>query len=168
VERYGLAEIRDWFFEVWNEPNLRNCWAGKRERRDLLQSPMKTRNALKAWLAPLRWEDRRPLRRLATDSFNIVHQQVPRRFLLYSRLSERTALNVLPRRKGSPIRNVALAFRKGTTRESIRESLTADIFLRIQCRLSEPVIYALCRRLLVTHIRHAAGGLGHGTVVLDF
>lgn len=22
VERYGLAEVREWFFEVWNEPNL--------------------------------------------------------------------------------------------------------------------------------------------------
>ena len=22
VERYGLAEVRQWFFEVWNEPNL--------------------------------------------------------------------------------------------------------------------------------------------------
>jgi xylan 1,4-beta-xylosidase len=28
VDRYGLAEVRDWFFEVWNEPNLRAFWTG--------------------------------------------------------------------------------------------------------------------------------------------
>ncbi len=31
VERYGLAEVRTWFFEVWNEPNLRYFWAGTQE-----------------------------------------------------------------------------------------------------------------------------------------
>jgi xylan 1,4-beta-xylosidase len=28
VQRYGLAEVRQWFFEVWNEPNLEAFWAG--------------------------------------------------------------------------------------------------------------------------------------------
>lgn len=28
VERYGLAEVRTWFFEVWNEPNLTAFWTG--------------------------------------------------------------------------------------------------------------------------------------------
>jgi xylan 1,4-beta-xylosidase len=28
LERYGLAEVRSWFFEVWNEPNLKFFWAG--------------------------------------------------------------------------------------------------------------------------------------------
>lgn len=28
VERYGLHEVREWFFEVWNEPNLKAFWAG--------------------------------------------------------------------------------------------------------------------------------------------
>ena len=26
VDRYGLAEVRTWFFEVWNEPNLDGFW----------------------------------------------------------------------------------------------------------------------------------------------
>src|SRR5665213_12381 len=30
VDRYGAAEIREWFFEVWNEPNLQNFWRGSR------------------------------------------------------------------------------------------------------------------------------------------
>jgi xylan 1,4-beta-xylosidase len=28
VDRYGLDEVRRWYFEVWNEPNLRAFWAG--------------------------------------------------------------------------------------------------------------------------------------------
>lgn len=31
VERYGLDEVRTWFFEVWNEPNLRFFWDGTQE-----------------------------------------------------------------------------------------------------------------------------------------
>ena len=28
VERYGVEEVRTWFFEVWNEPNLKAFWTG--------------------------------------------------------------------------------------------------------------------------------------------
>lgn len=32
VSRYGIDEVKTWFFEVWNEPNLRNFfWAGTME-----------------------------------------------------------------------------------------------------------------------------------------
>ena len=31
VARYGAAEVREWFFEVWNEPNLKQFWSGSRE-----------------------------------------------------------------------------------------------------------------------------------------
>ena len=31
AERYGLAEIREWFFEVWNEPNLDAFGSGKQD-----------------------------------------------------------------------------------------------------------------------------------------
>ncbi|MEV4759594.1 hypothetical protein AB0J86_31480 [Micromonospora sp. NPDC049559] len=30
VDRYGLAEVRRWYFEVWNEPNLRGFFRGTR------------------------------------------------------------------------------------------------------------------------------------------
>jgi len=30
-ERYGLEELRRWYFEVWNEPNLRSFWAGTQQ-----------------------------------------------------------------------------------------------------------------------------------------
>ena len=28
IDRYGVKEVRQWYFEVWNEPNLRWFWAG--------------------------------------------------------------------------------------------------------------------------------------------
>jgi len=28
VQRYGVSEVRKWFFEVWNEPNLHHFWTG--------------------------------------------------------------------------------------------------------------------------------------------
>ncbi len=31
VDRYGAAEVREWFFEVWNEPNLQTFWLGSRD-----------------------------------------------------------------------------------------------------------------------------------------
>ena len=30
VDRYGVGEVRSWFFEVWNEPNLPAFWRGTR------------------------------------------------------------------------------------------------------------------------------------------
>lgn len=31
VDRYGIDEIRKWYFEVWNEPNLSGFWSGSKE-----------------------------------------------------------------------------------------------------------------------------------------
>jgi xylan 1,4-beta-xylosidase len=31
VNRYGVEEVRNWFFEVWNEPNLKAFWTGTQE-----------------------------------------------------------------------------------------------------------------------------------------
>jgi xylan 1,4-beta-xylosidase len=28
VDRYGISEVRQWYFEVWNEPNLSAFWTG--------------------------------------------------------------------------------------------------------------------------------------------
>jgi xylan 1,4-beta-xylosidase len=32
MERYGREEVRRWYFEVWNEPNLPAFWAGTQEQ----------------------------------------------------------------------------------------------------------------------------------------
>ena len=49
IERYGLAEVQQWFFEVWNEPNLRFFFAeGKAApvtyRRGILTEMIKQAN----------------------------------------------------------------------------------------------------------------------------
>lgn len=31
IERYGYDEVRTWYFEVWNEPNLSSFWSGSKE-----------------------------------------------------------------------------------------------------------------------------------------
>ena len=31
VQRYGADEVRRWYFEVWNEPNLEQFWSGTRQ-----------------------------------------------------------------------------------------------------------------------------------------
>jgi xylan 1,4-beta-xylosidase len=31
MERYGLDEVSQWFFETWNEPNLKAFWTGTRQ-----------------------------------------------------------------------------------------------------------------------------------------
>ena len=45
VERYGLSEVREWFFEVWNEPNLRSFWTGT--QRDYFKLYRYTAEAIK-------------------------------------------------------------------------------------------------------------------------
>jgi xylan 1,4-beta-xylosidase len=31
IDRYGATEVRRWYFEVWNEPNLANFWTGTQQ-----------------------------------------------------------------------------------------------------------------------------------------
>src|SRR3989454_3350335 len=45
VQRYGAAEVREWFFEVWNEPNLRAFWTGT--QRDYFKLYRYTADAIK-------------------------------------------------------------------------------------------------------------------------
>ena len=36
VDRYGIKEVRQWFFEIWNEPNLSAFWTGSQQDYFLL------------------------------------------------------------------------------------------------------------------------------------
>jgi xylan 1,4-beta-xylosidase len=46
VDRYGATEVRRWFFEVWNEPNLPAFWAGS--QADYFELYVTTARAIKA------------------------------------------------------------------------------------------------------------------------
>ncbi|RYG32447.1 glycoside hydrolase, partial [bacterium] len=52
VDRYGLDEVRKWYFEVWNEPNLDGFWAGDQNEYFKLYSA--TARAVKGVDASLR------------------------------------------------------------------------------------------------------------------
>jgi xylan 1,4-beta-xylosidase len=45
VERYGIQEVAEWFFEVWNEPNLKAFWTGTQQ--DYFKLYRVTANAIK-------------------------------------------------------------------------------------------------------------------------
>jgi xylan 1,4-beta-xylosidase len=45
IDRYGAREVASWFFEVWNEPNLKAFWTGSRE--DYFQLYQTTADAIK-------------------------------------------------------------------------------------------------------------------------
>jgi xylan 1,4-beta-xylosidase len=51
-ERYGLDEVRQWYFEVWNEPNLNAFWTGS--QRQYFELYRESALAIKAWDAGLR------------------------------------------------------------------------------------------------------------------
>ena len=52
VERYGIEEVTQWYFEVWNEPNLRAFWTG--EQRQYFDLYATTFRAIKGVDARLR------------------------------------------------------------------------------------------------------------------
>ncbi len=52
VERYGIDEVKKWYFEVWNEPNLGGFWAGDQAAYFHLYSV--TANAIKSVSPALR------------------------------------------------------------------------------------------------------------------
>src|SRR5262245_42074133 len=47
VERYGLDEVAQWYFEVWNEPNI-DFWSGEPKQATYLELYSHTARALKA------------------------------------------------------------------------------------------------------------------------
>jgi xylan 1,4-beta-xylosidase len=52
VKRYGPDEVRQWYFEVWNEPNLKSFWAGS--QKDYFELYRHTAEAIKGVDAGLR------------------------------------------------------------------------------------------------------------------
>lgn len=53
VERYGIDEVAQWYFEVWNEPNI-DFWTGNPKQRTYFELYDHTARALKAVDARLR------------------------------------------------------------------------------------------------------------------
>ena len=56
VKRYGIAEVRGWKFEVWNEPNI-SFWAGTQE--EYFELYRQSALAVKKWTRDCRLAARR-------------------------------------------------------------------------------------------------------------
>ena len=52
IDRYGIEEVRRWYFEVWNEPNLKDFWEGADQAAyfDLYANTARTLKAVDAQL----------------------------------------------------------------------------------------------------------------------
>lgn len=48
VERYGLEEVREWGFEVWNEPNLGGFWTGNPREQSYFRLYQEAARAIKS------------------------------------------------------------------------------------------------------------------------
>lgn len=53
LERYGIEEVRQWYFEVWNEPNI-DFWAGNPKQQTYFELYDHTARVLKAVSSRLR------------------------------------------------------------------------------------------------------------------
>lgn len=53
VDRYGIDEVSEWYFEVWNEPNI-DFWAGEPKQSSYFEFYDHTARAIKAVNAKLR------------------------------------------------------------------------------------------------------------------
>jgi xylan 1,4-beta-xylosidase len=53
IERYGIDEVSQWYFEVWNEPNI-DFWAGNPQQQTYFELYDHTARALKAVSSRLR------------------------------------------------------------------------------------------------------------------
>ncbi len=53
IERYGIAEVGSWYFEVWNEPNI-DFWAGRPQQATYFELYDNTAKSLKAVSQQLR------------------------------------------------------------------------------------------------------------------
>jgi len=100
VDRYGLNEVAEWYFEVWNEPNI-DFWTGDPKQAPYFELYDHTARALKSVSPRLRVGGPSTSSAHWVDSFiqHAVAQNVPTDFVSTCR-TERPALGI-PGRHGS-------------------------------------------------------------------
>ena len=83
VERYGIAEVSQWYFEVWNEPNL-DFWAGCPDSPATGNFMIIRRGRSRAWTRDFASADRpRPKRPGCQISFSMESTRTYYRFCLH-------------------------------------------------------------------------------------
>ena len=163
VERYGLAEVADWYFEVWNEPNL-DFWAGNPTEPTYYELYKLTANALKAVSPLLRVGGPATAQAGWVDRFiqYCAQNKVPVDFVSTHIYPNDPELNVLGKDEKIPDSEmVALAVRK--VYEQVKASANPElpiIFSEYNAGLSEGVLDTpYVGAWLANNIRQCSGGL---------
>jgi xylan 1,4-beta-xylosidase len=96
VDRYGIEEVSQWYFEVWNEPNL-DFWAGDPKQQTYYRLYDVTARALKGVSSRLRVGGPATAQAAWIDSFirHCVENHVPLDFVSTHVYGNDTAQNVL-------------------------------------------------------------------------
>ncbi|MBV8814116.1 MAG: glycosyl hydrolase family 39 [Verrucomicrobia bacterium] len=163
VERYGLAEVANWYFEVWNEPNL-DFWTGEPQEETYYQLYDVTADALKQVSPLLRVGGPATAQAAWVDRFikHCADKNVPVDFVSTHIYPNDTALNVFGRDEKIPQSEmVARAVRK--VHEQVKTSANPElpiIFSEYNAglgdvQLDSPYVGAW----LANNIRQCAGGL---------
>ena len=114
VERYGIEEVADWYFEVWNEPNI-DFWTGEPKEETYYDLYDVTASALKAVDQRLRVGGPATAQAAWVDRFiqHCVEKNVPVDFVSTHVYPNDTAMNVFGREEDIPQSEmVARAVRK--------------------------------------------------------
>ena len=107
VDRYGIDEVAQWYFEVWNEPNL-DFWAGDPKQATYWELYDHAARAIKGVNPRLRVGGPATAQAAWVDAFikHCAEKQYSRRFCFDSRLwQRRRAGRLRHRRKHSPRQN---------------------------------------------------------------
>jgi xylan 1,4-beta-xylosidase len=114
VERYGIEQVADWYFEVWNEPNI-DFWTGEPKEGTYYDLYDVTASALKAVNPRLRVGGPATAQAAWVDRFiqHCVEKSVPVDFVSTHIYPNDTALNVFGKEESIPQSDmVGLAVRK--------------------------------------------------------
>jgi xylan 1,4-beta-xylosidase len=114
VERYGIEVVADWYFEVWNEPNI-DFWTGEPKEETYYALYDVTASALKDVSPRLRVGGPATAQAAWVDRFirHCVEKNVPVDFVSTHIYPNDTALNVFGKEENIPQSDmVALAVRK--------------------------------------------------------
>ena len=163
VERYGLAEVADWYFEVWNEPNL-DFWQGTPREETYYQLYEVTAQALKEVSPLLRVGGPATAQAAWVDRFiqYCAKNKVPVDFVSTHIYPNDTALNVFGKDEKIPQSEmVALALRK--VYDQVKASANPElpiIFSEYNAGLSETLLDTpYVGAWLANNICQCSGGL---------
>jgi xylan 1,4-beta-xylosidase len=114
VDRYGIDEVSQWYFEVWNEPNI-DFWTGKPKQATYFELYDHTAKALKSVSPRLRVGGPATAAADWVDAFiaHAINQNIPTDFISSHGYADDTVENLFHRREEIPMdQRVCRAIRK--------------------------------------------------------